>query len=76
MHQTLRRGTWFIVAWLAGTLLLPVSVARASAPLHSGPFTNSYSFIGFNCDGFDIQIEGMGTDSLRSSSTTPAKSRR
>jgi hypothetical protein len=46
------------------TLALTASAARAGGPLHSGPFTNSYSFIGFNCDGFDILIEGAGTDSF------------
>ncbi len=34
----------------------------ASAPLHVGPFENEYSFVGVNCDGFDINIRGAGTD--------------
>jgi hypothetical protein len=29
-----------------------------------GPFTNSYSFVGFNCDGFAIQITGTETFSV------------
>jgi hypothetical protein len=53
-----------VIAGVATLALLTASVARAGGPLHSGPFTNSYSFIGFNCDGFDILIEGAGTDSF------------
>jgi hypothetical protein len=46
------------------TALPTASVARASGPLQFGPFTNSYSFIGMNCNGYDILIEGEGTDSF------------
>jgi hypothetical protein len=53
-----------VIAGLVLTALLAASVASAGGPLHFGPFANSYSFIGFNCDGFDIQIEGAGTDSF------------
>jgi hypothetical protein len=38
--------------------------AGAAAPQIYGPFLNEYSFIGMNCDGFDIQIEGAGTDTF------------
>jgi hypothetical protein len=56
---------WVVIAGLVVVALLAGSVARAaSGPLHFGPFTNTYSFIGFNCDGFDILIEGEGTDSF------------
>ena len=55
---------WLVTAGLMILALLAASVARAGGPLHEGPFTNSYSFIGFNCDGFDILIEGQGTDSF------------
>jgi hypothetical protein len=55
---------WLVAAGLMILALLAASVARAGGPLHAGPFTNSYSFIGFNCDGFDILIEGQGTDSF------------
>jgi hypothetical protein len=64
MSYAPRRMKWLAIAGLVTTALLAASVARASGPLHFGPFTNSYSFIGFNCDGFDILIEGAGTDSL------------
>jgi hypothetical protein len=53
-----------VIAGLVLTALLAASVASAGGPLHFGPIANSYSFIGFNCDGFDIQIEGAGTDSF------------
>jgi hypothetical protein len=51
---------------LTGVLALglAVSSARASGPIHEGPFLNTYDFIGFNCDGFDIRIQGEGTDSF------------
>jgi hypothetical protein len=59
-----RRTKWLVIAGLVITVLLAASVARAGGPLHFGPFTSTYSFIGFNCDGFDILIEGRGTDSF------------
>jgi len=58
------RMKWLVIAALALSTLVPVSVAQAGAPEHFGPFPTSYSFIGFNCDGFDILIEGAGTDSF------------
>jgi len=63
MFRTRRRAKWLVASVLAITFL-PASAAMASAPDHFGPFTNSYSFVGFNCDGFDILIEGTGTDSF------------
>jgi hypothetical protein len=42
--------------------LLPAA-ARAAGPEHVGPFTDTYSFIGPSCDGFDIRIEGTETRS-------------
>jgi hypothetical protein len=54
-----------VVALAAVLALAPAaSSARASGPLHDGPFMNSYDFIGFNCGGFDVRIEGAGTDSF------------
>jgi len=34
----------------------------AGAPDHFGPFDQEYSFIGFECEGFEVLIEGTGTD--------------
>jgi hypothetical protein len=42
--------------------LLPAA-ARAAGPEHIGPFSDTYSFIGMSCDGFDIRIEGTETRS-------------
>jgi hypothetical protein len=54
-----------LIGLITGVLaFMFATAARAGGPLHFGPFTNSYSFIGFNCDGFDILIEGEGTDSF------------
>lgn len=47
------------------SLLMSVAATDALAsagPDRLGPFYNSYSFIGFNCPGFDIRIDGAGTD--------------
>jgi hypothetical protein len=41
--------------------LLPAAAARAAGPEHIGPFSDTYSFIGMSCDGFDIRIEGTET---------------
>ena len=62
--MTRLRMRWLVTAGLVVTALLAASAARASAPLHFGPFTNSYSFIGMHCDGFDVLIEGAGTDTF------------
>jgi len=43
--------------------LLPAAAARAADPEHIGPFSDTYSFIGMTCDGFDIRIEGTETRS-------------
>jgi hypothetical protein len=64
MFHTRRRAKWLVAPGLAIAALVPASVAMASAPSQFGPFTNSYSEVGFNCDGFDILIEGTGTDSF------------
>jgi hypothetical protein len=58
------RKRWLLTAGLVATALLAASVARASAPVTFGPFTNSYSFIGMHCDGYDVLIEGTGTDTF------------
>ena len=34
------------------------------APEHFGPFVESGDFIGFECDGFDIRIQGTGSTSF------------
>jgi hypothetical protein len=59
-----RRKRWLLTAGLVATALLAASVARASAPLIFGPFTHSYSSIEWHCDGFDVLIEGTGTDTF------------
>jgi hypothetical protein len=65
MSYANRRMKWLVFAGLVTVVLLAASVARAvSGPLHFGPFANSYSVIGFECDGFDVLIEGAGTDSF------------
>jgi hypothetical protein len=50
----------------AGLLVIAVAptTSAADGPIHVGPFENTGSFVGFNCDGFDILIEGSGTDSF------------
>jgi hypothetical protein len=40
--------------------LLPAA-AGATGPERLGPFSDSYSFIGMHCDGFDVLIEGTET---------------
>jgi hypothetical protein len=54
------------IAGGVGLLASPVlaSPVSASPPLHFGPFTRTFSDIGFNCDGFDVRIESEGTDSF------------
>ncbi len=51
------------VAMVAAGLLVasPVSAAQ---PERFGPTEYDYTFIGFNCDGFDIEIHGVGSDRL------------
>ena len=54
-----------VASGLAVILLLSVastSALASASPIHAGPFYNAYSFIGFTCPGFDILIEGAGTD--------------
>jgi hypothetical protein len=64
MSHASRFLKWPTIAGVVMAALLAASAARAGGPLHFGPFTNTYSFIGFNCDGFDVLIEGAGTDSF------------
>jgi hypothetical protein len=59
--RPLRSISALLVSILALTAAVPASAA-AAGPHMFGPFTNTYSFIGFNCPGFDIQIQGSGTD--------------
>ena len=52
-------------AWLAvmvGATLTAGTAFAAGGPERFGPFEVEYSFVGFNCDGFDVLIEGAGTD--------------
>ena len=54
-----------VAAALGATLLLSVASTGALAsagPDHFGPIEQSYSFVGFNCPGFNILIQGAGTD--------------
>lgn len=54
---------------LAGTLGLalllggvaPGAVAAAGGPETFGPFYDTYDFIGFECDGFDVSVQGSGS---------------
>jgi hypothetical protein len=62
--SALRRSARILFAGLAAIALLPGSVAAAAGPVHAGPFENTYSFVGFACDGFDVHIEGEGTDAF------------
>ncbi|HEX8939816.1 MAG TPA: hypothetical protein VF763_06595 [Candidatus Limnocylindrales bacterium] len=60
---TLARST--VASALVIGLLMSIASTRvlaSSGPDHFGPFENSYSFIGFDCPGFDIRIDGAGTD--------------
>jgi hypothetical protein len=56
----LRRATGVIAA-LCSLTIVGTGAAQAAPPAHVGPFTESYSFIGMSCDGFDILIEGTLT---------------
>ena len=64
MRSTIRRSAvgLSLAVGMVAPLMLAASPVSASAPVQFGPFTSTYSFIGFNCDGFDILIEGSGTD--------------
>ena len=42
--------------------MLAASPVNATAPERFGPNTFEGTFIGFNCDGFDIEIARRGTD--------------
>lgn len=44
--------------------LAPAAAQADAGPAHFGPFEESGSFIGFECDGFDILIEGSATTSF------------
>ena len=52
----------FLVAALLATAGLTASPVSAFAPERFGPTTYDYTFIGFSCDRFDIEIAGAGTD--------------
>ncbi|HZD18476.1 MAG TPA: hypothetical protein VE669_10075 [Actinomycetota bacterium] len=64
MPSAVRRIKRLVITGTVITAMVTASAARADAPLHFGPFTNAYSFIGFTCGGSDILIEGEGTDSF------------
>jgi hypothetical protein len=57
--RTRRRPLMVVVLMALATLT--ASPVSAVAPEQFGPETDTYTFIGFNCDGFDIQIAGGGT---------------
>jgi len=61
VHMTRRIRVLLIGGLVAIGAMTAVPVS-ASAPVRFGPNTYDYNFIGFNCDGFDIQIAGAGTD--------------
>jgi hypothetical protein len=60
-HPPVRALMMIAVLAVAGLLASPVS---AAAPERFGPATYDYTFIGFECDGFEIQIAGTGSDRL------------
>ena len=55
------RPSWLLLPAAAAAALLAASTADAAGPLQLGPFTDTYDFIGMNCDGFDIRIQGSET---------------
>jgi hypothetical protein len=60
MLPTVRRLC--VLSFVVGlAALLSASTAKAGAPLHLGPFVDTYSFIGMSCDGFEVLIEGTET---------------
>jgi hypothetical protein len=52
---------WLAVPVAVATAMVAATTASAAAPAEFGPFTESYSFIGMSCDGFDILIQGTET---------------
>jgi hypothetical protein len=61
MFRASARLRWLAVPVAVVTAAIASSPASAAAPAEFGPFTDSYSFIGMNCDGFDILIQGTET---------------
>jgi hypothetical protein len=61
MLHALSRAKLLLITTAAVAALLASSTARANAPLQFGPFTDSYSSIGMNCDGFDVLVQGTET---------------
>ena len=63
-RTALRRIRWTacLLAVMVGATLTAGTAAAAGGPEHFGPFEVEYSFVGFNCDGFDVLIEGAGAD--------------
>jgi hypothetical protein len=61
-----RRIRWAacLLAAMIGATLTAGTAAAAAGPEHFGPFEVEYSFVGFNCDGFDVLIEGASTDAF------------
>jgi hypothetical protein len=63
-RSALARTGSIIGAGLIALALAAAPTAASGSPAHFGPFENSYTFIGFNCPGFDVLIEGSGSDSF------------
>ena len=63
-RTALRRIRWTacLLAAMVSATLTAGTAAAVGGPEHFGPFVQEYSFVGFNCDGFDVSIEGAGTD--------------
>lgn len=59
-----RRVAGAITLALAVAALAPAAAQADGGPEHFGPFEDVYSFVGFECDGFDILIEGTATTSF------------
>ncbi len=55
-----RRATVLGLALMLG-LVAPGAASAAGAPETFGPFYDTYDEIGFECDGFDVRIQGSGT---------------
>ena len=62
MSRVPRRFKALVIGCLVASSALSASPVSAAAPEQFGPNYYDYTFIGFSCDGFDIQISGAGID--------------
>ena len=63
-RTSLRRIRWTacLLAVMVGATLTAGTVFAAGGPERFGPFVVVDTDVGFSCDGFDVSIEGAGTD--------------